>query len=47
MLLDENSQGIPYTHSYHAKRFADIYLKTHGMVLDYSCLGEEVSIFFK
>ena len=48
ILLDENSPGIPYIQSYHAKRMADIFLKTHGMVLDYSSIGKEVRflIFF-
>ena len=49
IILKENNQGIEYTNSYHAKRMAEIYIKVHGMILDYSSLGKEVRflIFFK
>lgn len=42
LLLKENNLGICYTSSYHAKRYAEIYVKTHGNILDWSSLGKEV-----
>ena len=47
IILKERSQGIDYTKSYHGRRMAEIYLKTYGMVLDYSSLGKEVRFFDK
>ena len=42
MILAENDQGINYVDSYHGRRMAEIYVKSHGLILDYSSLGKEV-----
>ena len=45
LLLKEHNLGISYTSSYHAKRYAEIYVKVHGLVLDWSSVGKEVNFF--
>ena len=47
MIFEENDQGIKYVDSYHGRRMAEIYLKSHGLVLDYSSLGKEVIFIIK
>ena len=43
ILLDGHGLEIPYEQTYHARRFAESYMKTVGPIIDYSSLGKEVS----